>query len=60
MTDRAVVFIDGSNFCHAMRSIGFSGSDLIELDYRRLALKLAGKDRELREYRATLTWPTYR
>ena len=47
MTDRAVVFIDGSNFHHAMRSIGFSGSDLIDLDYRRLALKLAGKDRKL-------------
>ena len=34
MTDRAVVFVDGNNWYHALRDIGLD--DLGRLDYRRI------------------------
>lgn len=40
MTDRAVVFIDGNNWFHALRAIGVD--DRGRLDYRTISLKLLG------------------
>jgi hypothetical protein len=40
MTDRAVVFIDGNNWYHSLRSA--SVRDLVRLDYSKISKKLLG------------------
>lgn len=40
MADRAIVFIDGNNWFHALRSVGVE--DRARLDYKRISEKLLG------------------
>jgi uncharacterized LabA/DUF88 family protein len=40
MADRALLFIDGNNWYHALRSVGVD--DLLRLDYAKIARKLSG------------------
>ena len=49
VSDRAIVFIDGNNFYHALKAIGVA--DLGRLDYAKISAKIAGPAREWRATR---------
>jgi len=44
MTDRAIIFIDGSNWYHSLKNAGITGSG--ELDYPKICRKLVGPARQ--------------
>ncbi len=46
MGERAIIFIDGNNWYHALRGIGMS--DLGRLNYAKISMKLAGPARKWR------------
>lgn len=43
MAERAILFVDGNNWYHALRDIGMT--DLGRLDYAKLSTKLVGPAR---------------